>query len=88
VELEVVLQVPPTELAWMRASDAMVPFAALAEDATWSDVAELLERCGLSQVPVARGEEILGWVGDRELRAVLLDGAAGDSRAPSAGGGE
>ncbi|BDG02312.1 chloride channel protein [Anaeromyxobacter oryzae] len=72
VELEVVLQVPATELAWLKVSDAMVPFAAVPADATWGEVALVLERSGISQVPVVRGGEILGWIGDRELRQAIL----------------
>jgi CBS domain-containing protein len=35
-------------------------------------VAEVLERRGISQVPVVERGEVLGWIGDRELRAALL----------------
>jgi len=72
VELDLVLQVPPEELGWMRCSDAMVPFISLPREATWGDVASALERCGLSQVPISAGGTIVGWVGDRELRQALL----------------
>ena len=75
VELEVVLQVPQSELAWMRAGDASVPFASVEAGATWAEIAATLERCGVSQVPIVRGGEILGWVGDRELRLALLERA-------------
>jgi CIC family chloride channel protein len=73
IELEVVLEVPPSERSWMRASDAMVPFAALGVGATWSEVARVLERCGVSQVPVVVEGDVVGWVGDHELRLALLD---------------
>ena len=62
----------------MKAHDARVPFVSVPEDATWGDVAEVLERCGVSQVPVMRGGEVVGWVGDRELRRAVVDG----NRAP------
>jgi chloride channel protein, CIC family len=75
VELEVVLQVPASELAWMRTTDAMVPFASLGIDATWGEVASVLERCGVSQVPIVAGGEVIGWVGDRELRQALIAGS-------------
>ena len=81
VELDVVLQVPASELAWMRAADAMVPFAAVEGDATWGEVASVLERCGVSQVPIVAGGEVIGWVGDRELRHAVL----GASRPASPG---
>lgn len=73
VELEVLQQVPRSELAWMKATDAMVPLAALGPRATWGEVAELLERCGVSQIPIMQEGEVLGWVGDRELRRAVLD---------------
>jgi predicted transcriptional regulator len=57
----------------MKAADARVPFVSVGEDATWADVAARLERCGLSQIPVLRGGEIVGWVGDRELRRAVLE---------------
>jgi predicted transcriptional regulator len=66
----------------MKADDARVPFVAVPEDASWSDVAEVLERCGLSQVPVLRDGGIVGWVGDRELRRAVLEAHA----APPEGG--
>lgn len=73
VELDIVLQVPASELAWLRATDAMVPFAALDVDATWGKVASVLERCGVSQVPMMAEGEVVGWVGDHELRLALLE---------------
>jgi CIC family chloride channel protein len=77
VELSTVAEVPEAERHWMRGQDARVPFASVGEDASWGDVAALLERCGVSQIPVVRGGEVLGWIGDRELRrAVLGEGAA------------
>ncbi|GEJ57134.1 hypothetical protein AMYX_18750 [Anaeromyxobacter diazotrophicus] len=73
LELEVLQQVPAAELAWLRAADAMVPFAGVDLRATWSEVAAVLERCGVSQVPVMEGGEVVGWIGDRELRLALLE---------------
>jgi hypothetical protein len=73
VELATVEATPEGERHWMKAQDARVPFVSVAEDATWAEVAAVLERCGLSQVPVVGGGEILGWVGDRELRRAVLD---------------
>jgi predicted transcriptional regulator len=55
----------------MKASDAMVPFVALERGATWSEVAECIERCGLAQVPIVEAGQVVGWVGDRELRVAL-----------------
>ena len=82
VELATVEATPDTERHWMKADDARVPFVSVPEDASWSDVAEVLERCGLSQVPVLRDGGIVGWVGDRELRRAVLEAHA----APPAGG--
>jgi CIC family chloride channel protein len=75
VELATVEATPETERHWMKAHDARVPFVSVAEEASWAEVAEVLERCGLSQVPVMRGGEIVGWVGDRELRRAVLGSA-------------
>jgi CIC family chloride channel protein len=82
VELATVEATPESERHWMRAADARVPFVSVAEDASWSDVAQVLERCGLSQVPVLRDGAIVGWVGDRELRRAVLEGqpAPADAR--------
>ena len=57
---------------WTRAADAMVPFAALAPDASWREAVEALQRHGLSQLPVVDGDAVLGWVGDRELALAAL----------------
>jgi chloride channel protein, CIC family len=73
VELSAVAEIPLEERHWLRAHDARVPFASVAEDAGWLDVAEALERCGVSQVPVVRNGAVVGWVGDRELTRALLD---------------
>jgi CIC family chloride channel protein len=77
VELEVLLQVPASELGWLKVSDAMVPFASVGPDATMGEVAEVLERCGISQVPVVKDGAIVGWIGDRELRAAILEASRG-----------
>jgi FAD/FMN-containing dehydrogenase len=82
VELDQVLQVPPSELGWMKVTDAMVPFASVPAGATLGEVAEVLERCGLSQVPVARDGAIVGWIGDRELRAAILEHGRAAGAAP------
>jgi chloride channel protein, CIC family len=73
VDLDVLRQVPPSELGWLKVSDAMVPFVSVRPDATLGEVAELLERCGISQVPVVDRGVIVGWIGDRELRAAILE---------------
>jgi CIC family chloride channel protein len=83
VELATVAEVPEAERGWMRGQDARVPFVSVDEDASWGDVAALLERCGVSQVPVVRGGEVVGWIGDRELRRAVLGERAG----AGAGGG-
>jgi CIC family chloride channel protein len=77
VELATVAEVPEGERGWMRGHDARVPFVSVDEDASWGQVAALLERCGVSQVPVVRGGEVVGWIGDRELRRAVLDAQAG-----------
>lgn len=89
VELATVEATPETERHWMRAADARVPFVSVPEDAPWSKVAEVLERCGLSQVPVVHGGEIVGWVGDRELRRAVLvgNGDRGPTPTPTPGRG-
>lgn len=76
VELAIVQVTPESERHWMKAADARVPFVSLAEDASWGEVADALDRCGVSQVPLVRDGEIVGWVGDRELRRAVLAGAA------------
>jgi len=73
IELATVAATPEDERHWIRAHDALVPFASVSEEATWGEVADLLERCGVSQVPVLRGGEVVGWVGDRELRRAVLE---------------
>ncbi|HEX9052848.1 MAG TPA: chloride channel protein [Anaeromyxobacter sp.] len=73
VELEVVFQVPSSELGWLKASDAMVPFVSVRPEATLREAAELLERVGISQVPVVDGGAVVGWIGDRELRVAILE---------------
>jgi CIC family chloride channel protein len=73
VDLDVVAQVPHPELVSLRAIDAMVPFASVAPEASWGQVAEVLERCGMSQVPIVHEGEIVGWLGDRELRLAMVE---------------
>jgi CIC family chloride channel protein len=75
VELSTVAETPESERHWMKAHDARVPFVFVRDDAAWPEIAHLLDACGLSQVPVVSGSEIVGWVGDRELRRAVLDGA-------------
>jgi CIC family chloride channel protein len=82
VDLATVAETPEGERQWLRAHDARVPFVSVAEEATWADVALVLEQCGLPQVPVVRAGEILGWIGDRELRRAMQDSRA---RAPVPG---
>ncbi len=87
VELASVADIPASERGWMRAGDAMAPFASVRRGATWGEVAALLEQCGVSQVPVLSAGEVVGWVGDRELRRAVLERAAGavaPPRTPSA----
>jgi CIC family chloride channel protein len=74
IELSAITDIPGPERHWIRAQDAAVRFAAVEEGASWADVAGVLERCGVSQVPVLRDGEVIGWVGDRELRRAVLDG--------------
>jgi CIC family chloride channel protein len=80
VELTTAEATPEAERHWMKAADARVPFVSVGEDASWIDVAEVLDACGLSQVPVLRAGEIVGWVGDRELRRAVREGHATDPR--------
>jgi CIC family chloride channel protein len=82
VELATVEATPESERGWMKADDARVPFVAVAEGASWAEVAAVLERCGLSQVPVLRGGAIAGWVGDRELRRAVLEAGGAPAPAP------
>jgi CIC family chloride channel protein len=78
VDLALLADVPASDRSWMTVSDAMVPLASLPPGATWAQLAECLERCSVSQVPVLDSSgEILGWVGDRELRLGLLGCAEG-----------
>ncbi len=72
VELATVLDVPAADRGWMRARDAVVPFASVSAAATWGEVVALLERCGLSQVPVLAHGAVVGSIGDRELRRALV----------------
>ncbi len=72
VEIEIARQVPASELEWLKVGDAMVPFVSVAPGATLEAIAETLERCGISQVPVVEDGRIVGWIGDRELRLALL----------------
>ena len=74
VELATVEATPESERHWMRAHDARVPFVSIRDDASWPEVAAVLERCGLSQIPVVSDGEIVGWVGDRELRRAVIGG--------------
>jgi CIC family chloride channel protein len=52
---------------WVLAADLMVPFAAVSPEDTLADVSDTLQDCGLPQVPVVDGTEILGYVGEAEL---------------------
>jgi CIC family chloride channel protein len=82
VELSTVAEVPEAERHWMKAHDARVPFVFVRDDAAWAELARVLDACGLSQVPVISGTEIVGWVGDRELRNAVLE----VTTAPATGG--
>ncbi len=74
IDLQLVAEVPPSDQSWMTVSDAMVPLTSLTEAATWGELADKLERCSVTQIPVLGAEgEVLGWVGDHELRLALLD---------------
>jgi CIC family chloride channel protein len=79
-ELATLAEVPEAERHWMRGQDARLPFVSVDEDASWGDVAALLERCGVSQVPVVRDGQVIGWIGDRELRRAVLDARAAAPR--------
>lgn len=72
VELGLVAQIPREELHWMKAHDAVVPFISVDQETAWGEVVRVLDRCGLSQVPVTRDGLVVGWVGDRELRRAVL----------------
>ena len=56
------------ERRWLRVHDALVRFVAVDGNLPLLQVASVLERSGVSQVPVLEGEQIIGWIGDRELR--------------------
>jgi CIC family chloride channel protein len=88
VELSTIAEVPPTDHVWLRAQDAMVPFVSVGENASWAAVAEALARCGLSQVPVVRSGEVIGWVGERELTRAVLGATRGDAAEDCAPDGE
>jgi hypothetical protein len=80
VDLQLVAEVPESERSWMKISDAMVPLVSLPPSATWSRLAAELDRCSVSQLPILDASgEVLGWVGDRELRLGLLSAAAADA---------
>lgn len=81
VDLQLVSEVPEAERAWMKVSDAMVPLISLPPSASWTRLAEELDRCSVSQLPILDASgELLGWVGDRELRLGLRgDVAAADA---------
>jgi CIC family chloride channel protein len=87
VDLQLVAEVPEAERSWMKVNDAMVPMVSLPPSASWTRLAEELDRCSVSQLPILDASgEVLGWVGDRELRIGLRAGAAGVSdRAPASG---
>jgi CBS domain-containing protein len=72
VDLGAIAAVAAAERQWLRAHDALFRFAAVEEDAPLLDVARVLERSGVSQIPVVRGGEIVGWIGERELRRALM----------------
>jgi CIC family chloride channel protein len=80
VELSTISEIPETERQWIRAHDARVPFASVSGDGSWSEVARVLDACGVSQVPVIAAGRIVGWVGDRELQRAVLAGAAEGDR--------
>jgi CIC family chloride channel protein len=73
IELSIVADTPEAERHWMKAYDARVPFVSVGEDASWIDVADVLDQCGVSQLPVVRDGEVIGWIGDRELRKAVLE---------------
>ena len=72
VDLTALGSVAASERQWIRAHDALVRFAAVEEDSQLIEIARVLERAGVSQVPVLRSGEVIGWVGDRELRRAIL----------------
>ncbi len=88
VDLQLVAEVPEAERAWMKVSDAMVPLVSLPPSASWTRLAEELDRCSVSQLPILDASgEVLGWVGDRELRLGLRAGGAAvaTDRSPASG---
>lgn len=72
VDLSLLATVGAEDLAWARATDAMVPFASVPIDAPWDEALRALHRRGLGQLPVADGRALVGWIGDRELVAAAL----------------
>jgi CIC family chloride channel protein len=87
VDLALLAHLPPEERRWTRATDAMVPFAALTPDASWRDAIEALQRHGLSQLPVVDGDAVLGYVGDRELALAALGAGLDLTDSPRPPGG-
>jgi CIC family chloride channel protein len=75
IELGAVVDLVREDSRWLRAHDAAVPFVCVSDDAGLGDVAEVLERCGLTQVPVIKDGSIVGWIGDREIRTAVLEAA-------------
>lgn len=74
VELSLLSALGPDELGWARATDAMVPFAAVRPDAPWGEIAGALRRHGVSQLPVLDDGQVGGWVGERELLGAAVAG--------------
>jgi CIC family chloride channel protein len=83
VDVTLLAHVPEADLGWTRAGDAMIPFAALAETAGLREAIEALRRTGLPQLPVVRGDLVVGWVGEREIARAVL-GAPAATPAPEA----
>jgi CIC family chloride channel protein len=83
VDVTLLAHVPEADLGWTRASDAMIPYAALPEAAGLHDAIEALRRTGLPQLPVVRGDTVVGWVGEREIARAVL-GATGTPSPPEA----
>ncbi len=66
------LAAPERDLGWAVAADLMVPFTAVGPETTLRVLGEVLLATGLSQVAVADGGRILGFVGEAEIARAYL----------------
>jgi CIC family chloride channel protein len=78
IDVRTLLDVDLEAMSWTVAADLMEPYAAVAPDDAWDEVLERLQGRGLSQIAVAGGGVILGFVGEPEiLRAFVPAARAG-----------